>query len=67
MTDDGRTYEQLLADLEGLVTKMATGGLGIEEATALFEEATRLHALATERLKAIEARIDALAPPPSDD
>ena len=64
MTDDPRTYEQLLGDLEALVGKMATGGIGIEESTSLFEEATRLHRLATERLQAIEDRIAALDLPP---
>ena len=60
--DDPRTYEELLADLEGLTERMATGGIGIEEATDLYEQAARLHGLAAARLRSIEARIAALAP-----
>ena len=63
MTGDDRTYEQLVAELEALVEQLATGDVGIEKATELYEEAVRLHGLASERLTSIEARIAALSPP----
>ena len=58
----GLTYEQLVERLEQLTDRMAAGDIGIEEAAALYEEAGRLHAAATERLAAIEQRIEALKP-----
>ena len=71
-TDSGEdvaalSYEQLLERLESLTERMASGGIGIEEATELYERASALHALATERLERIEARIAALAPRAADD
>jgi exodeoxyribonuclease VII small subunit len=60
----GLTYEQLVERLERLTDQMAAGDIGIEEAAALYEEAGRLHAAATERLGAIEKRIEALRPEP---
>jgi exodeoxyribonuclease VII small subunit len=56
------TYEQLVERLERLTDQMAAGDIGIEEAAALYEQAGRLHAAATERLAAIEKRIQALEP-----
>jgi exodeoxyribonuclease VII small subunit len=65
---DGFTYEQLVAKLEELTTRMAAGDIGIEEAADLYEEAGRLHDLAAARLAAVQARIDNLRaaqqPPP---
>ncbi|MCU1463481.1 MAG: Exodeoxyribonuclease 7 small subunit [Acidimicrobiales bacterium] len=64
MADDfgALTYEQLVERLERLTDQMAAGDIGIEEAAALYEQAGRLHAAATERLAAIEKRIQALEP-----
>lgn len=70
MTDDdgghepaGATFEQLVEELEATIARMSSGNLGIEEVTDLYERAGRLHALASERLAAISARIDALTNP----
>jgi exodeoxyribonuclease VII small subunit len=57
------TFEQLVEELEATVARMAGGNLGIEEVTDLYERAGRLHALATERLAAISARIEKLTEP----
>lgn len=57
MSDDERTFEEIVAELEALTDRMAGGDIGIEEATALYEEATRLHALATDRLAKVQDRI----------
>jgi len=74
VTDDAGeadlTFEQLVEQLEETIARMASGNLGIEEVTDLYERAGRLHALAAERLAAISARIEKLTgagdpgPPP---
>jgi len=58
MSDDlsTLTFEELVEQLEATVARMASGNLGIEEVTDLYERAGTLHALATERLAAISAR-----------
>ena len=61
----GRTFEQLVEELEATIARMASGNLGIEEVTDLYEKAGRLHAEATERLAAISARIEKLTGPPA--
>ena len=61
----GRTFEQLVDELEATIARMASGSLGIEEVTDLYEKAGRLHAEATERLAAISARIEKLTGPTS--
>ena len=58
---DKMTFEQLMTALEELTERMASGEIGIEEAADLYEQAERLHALATERLERVQARIDARA------
>jgi exodeoxyribonuclease VII small subunit len=55
------TFEQLVAELEHLTERMASGDIGIEEVADLYEKAEQLHALAAERLAKVQARIDALA------
>ena len=57
---DAMTFEQLLDALEQLTDRMASGQIGIEEAAELYEEAGRLHALATARLERVQARIERL-------
>jgi exodeoxyribonuclease VII small subunit len=54
------SFEQLLDALEAVTGKLASGELGIEAATDLYEQAEILHAAAEERLAAVEARIAAL-------
>jgi exodeoxyribonuclease VII small subunit len=65
MSDDDRydamTFEQLVAALEQLTDRMASGEIGIEEAADLYEQAEQLHARATERLARVQARIEARA------
>lgn len=51
------TFEEIMAVLEAVTTKMANGELGIEAATDLYEQAELLHAAAQARLDAVEARI----------
>jgi len=54
------TFEQLVAALELLTDRLASGQIGIEEAADLYEQAERLHALASERLARVQARIEDL-------
>jgi exodeoxyribonuclease VII small subunit len=53
------TFEQLVAALEQLTERMASGEIGIEQAAELYEEAELLHGLAAERLARVQARIEA--------
>jgi exodeoxyribonuclease VII small subunit len=54
------TFEELLAALEVVTGRLANGDLGIEAAADVYEQAELLHAAATERLAAVEARIERL-------
>ncbi|HSS10440.1 MAG TPA: exodeoxyribonuclease VII small subunit [Acidimicrobiales bacterium] len=58
---DEMTFEELVAALEQLTARMASGDIGIEEVADLYEQAELLHALAAERLAKVQARIEALA------
>lgn len=63
MSDDApasKSFEELMSELEEIVTKMASPEIGIEEAADLHEQASRLHDSASSRLVAIERRIAAL-------
>ena len=51
------TFEELLAALELVTGRLASGDLGIEAAADLYEQAELLHAAAQDRLAAVEARI----------
>jgi exodeoxyribonuclease VII small subunit len=57
---DNRTFEELMTELETVTERLAAGDLGIEAATDLYEQALRLHALASERLAQVQARVEAL-------
>ncbi len=61
---DGRTFEQLMAELEAVTEALAAGDIGIEAAADLYEKAEKLHALATDRLTQVRARVESLAAPP---
>jgi len=59
----GRTFEDLMTELEAVTERLAAGDLGIEAAADLYEQAERLHALASERLAQVQARVEALTSP----
>jgi exodeoxyribonuclease VII small subunit len=59
------TFEQLVGTLESVTAKLANSELGIEAAADLYEQAEILHAAASERLAAVEARIARLQGPPA--
>jgi exodeoxyribonuclease VII small subunit len=54
------TFEELMAALEDVTAKLAAGEIGIEAAADLYERAERLHALASERLRQVRARVGRL-------
>lgn len=62
---DHKTFEQLLEELEAVTAKLSAGDVGIEAAADLYERAERLHALASERLAQVRARVEKLAGPQS--
>ncbi|HEY3702295.1 MAG TPA: exodeoxyribonuclease VII small subunit [Acidimicrobiales bacterium] len=61
-TDDLETltYEELVEKLEDLTRRIASGEVGIEEASELYERAGVVHRLAAERLVQVRARIERL-------
>jgi exodeoxyribonuclease VII small subunit len=54
------TYEELVEMLEDLTRRIASGEVGIEEASELYERAGAIHRLAAERLTHVRARIERL-------
>ncbi len=63
MSEDSRTFEELMSALEAVTERLAAGDLGIEAAADLYAEAERLHALASNRLAEVQARVEALTAP----
>ncbi len=59
------SFEELVSALEALTDRLASGQIGIEEAADLYEQAERLHGLASQRLARVQARIEALGTTPS--
>lgn len=57
---DGLRFEQLVALLESLTRRIAAGEVGIEEATALYEQAGLVHAAAERRLAEVTATLERL-------
>jgi len=57
---DALTYEELVEMLEDLTRRIASGEVGIEEASELYERAGFIHRLAAERLDQVRARIERL-------
>lgn len=55
---DAPTFESLLAELEAVTDRLASGEVGIEMAAELYERAEDLHRQASERLDAVTARIE---------
>jgi len=58
------SFEELLAALERVTSRLASGELGIEVAADLYEQAEILHAAAQARLAAVEARIERMRAQP---
>lgn len=61
--DDGRSFEELMDELEQVTEQLAAGDVGIEAAADLYERAQRLHAVASDRLAQVQQRIERLSRP----
>lgn len=55
-----KKFEDALRDLEGIVEKLETGDLSLEEALGAFEEGVTLVRLLDEKLTVVEKRIEVL-------
>lgn len=60
MTDETKTFEQILEALEGEVQKLEHGDLPIEQALESFESGVKLAKQGGEVLSAAEARVELL-------
>ena len=59
---DNLTFEQALAELEGIVHKLEAGGLALDESLALFERGQTVSAYCNTKLDHAELRIQQLTP-----
>jgi exodeoxyribonuclease VII small subunit len=59
-TEPELTFEQALARLDEVVTRLDSGDVGLEEAVALFEQGQTLLAVCRERLAHAQQRITEL-------
>ncbi|MBU0490360.1 MAG: exodeoxyribonuclease VII small subunit [Chloroflexi bacterium] len=64
MTDEQITFEQALARLEEMVSRLEAGNLSLEESIALFEEGMRLAQVCGTRLDEAELRVSQLVAGP---
>ncbi len=55
-----KKFEDVLRDLEGVVEKLETGDLSLEEALGAFEEGIRLVRYLGDNLTAVEKRVEVL-------
>jgi len=60
-----KKFEDVLRDLEGLVEKLETGDLSLDEALGAFEEGVSLVRHLGEKLTEVEKRIEVLTRDPS--
>jgi len=54
------TFEQALARLEEIVSRLESGEEGLDEAIAMFEEGTKLSRLCQEKLSQAQMKIEKL-------
>jgi exodeoxyribonuclease VII small subunit len=60
MQSPPKTFEDALRDLEGIVEKLETGDLSLEEALGAFEEGVSLVHYLEDTLVAVEKRVEVL-------
>jgi exodeoxyribonuclease VII small subunit len=58
---DGQSFEQAYAELEGIVGKLESGELSLEQSVTLFEHGRKLAAYCQALLDGAELRINQLA------
>lgn len=52
-----RPFDELVTELQRIVSALESGGTGLEESIALYREGLRLHAACEDRLKRAELTI----------
>ena len=57
-TDPDLSFEDALARLESIVSRLESGQAPLEESISLYEEGARLKALCESRLKAAQLRVE---------
>ena len=60
MENSTKSFEEALKELEGLVEKMESGEMGLEEMVAAFEKGQKLVKSCTDRLNEVERRIEVI-------
>ena len=60
MEKNTKSFEDALNELEGLVEKMESGEMGLEEMVAAFEKGQALVKNCTDRLNEVERRIEVI-------
>jgi exodeoxyribonuclease VII small subunit len=60
-----KKFEDALHDLEGIVEKLETGDLSLDEALSAFEEGVTLVRHLSEKLTEVEKRVEVLTRDPS--
>ena len=65
MTEE-RSFEELQAELEQIVTRLERGDVPVDEAIGLFRRGEELYRACAERLEAAELRVEELTSRDSD-
>jgi exodeoxyribonuclease VII small subunit len=55
-----RPFDELVAELQRIVTALEAGSVGLEESIALYREGLRIHAACEERLRSAELTVSEL-------
>jgi len=58
------TFEQAMAELDGIVQKLEAGRVALEESTAIYERGTQLKRHCEAKLKAASEKIEAIVAGP---
>jgi exodeoxyribonuclease VII small subunit len=56
----GRPFDELVSELQRIVTSLEAGSVGLEESIALYRQGLRIHAACEERLRTAELTISEL-------
>ena len=65
MTEQSQTFEQAMARLEEIVSRMERGDVPLEQALSLFEEGTKLVSQCTKLLDEAELKVIKLSKGPN--
>lgn len=66
MNEERPSFEEMLEELERVITQLEEGGLALEETIMLFERGQQLIALCNARLDQAELRVEQLEAPPGE-